>query len=95
MLIAALKAVRPGGIIVYSTCSIAPEENEYVVSKALELFEGIAIVESVNEYQSLFSQGLTEFHKLRFRKDLRNALRLYPHLHNCEGFFVCRIRRKS
>jgi len=95
MLVVALKVVKPGGIIIYSTCSIAPEENEYVVSKALEFFRGEAIVETPSNYRSLFSQGLIEFHKLKFREDLKNALRLYPHLHDCEGFFVCRIRRKS
>lgn len=38
ILVSALKLLDSEGILVYSTCSIAPEENEYVVSRALESF---------------------------------------------------------
>jgi len=96
LLLNAFIATKPGGVIVYSTCSIAPEENEYVVTKAIELFEGeVSIVKVDQKFYEMFSEGLTEYNRLRFLDDLRYAIRLYPHKHDTEGFFICKMVRKS
>ncbi|MDQ3968899.1 MAG: RsmB/NOP family class I SAM-dependent RNA methyltransferase [Thermoproteota archaeon] len=87
---AAARSVKPEGILVYCTCSFAPEENEMVVDRLLQDFGNIR-VEPI-EYGS---GGLTRFGDLIFDDQLRNARRLYPHLHNTTGFFIARVRVSS
>ena len=84
---AAAKMVRPGGILVYSTCSFAPEENEMVIDKILSKFPNITI-----EPIAHGSDGLTSFGGLNFDSQLRYTKRLYPHLHDTTGFFIARLR---
>ncbi len=83
-------SVKPGGILVYSTCSFAPEENEMVIDRLLQDFSNIT-VEPI-EYGS---SGLTRFGDLIFDDQLKNARRLYPHLHDTTGFFIARLRISS
>jgi NOL1/NOP2/sun family putative RNA methylase len=87
---AAASSVKPDGIMVYSTCSFVPEENEMVVDRLLQDFSNIT-VEPI-EYGS---SGLTRFGNLIFDDQLRNARRLYPHLHDTTGFFIARLRVSS
>jgi NOL1/NOP2/sun family putative RNA methylase len=84
---AAVKVVKPGGIIVYSTCSFAPEENEMVVDRLLKKSGNITI-----EPLKYGSNGLTKFGDTIFDDQLKNARRLYPHLHDTTGFFIARLR---
>lgn len=85
MLEAAIKVARPGGIVVYSTCSFAPEENEAVVDAVVEKL-GI-VVESFGHGIA----GLDSFGDRKF-KNGSNTRRFYPHFHDTTGFFVARIR---
>jgi 16S rRNA C967 or C1407 C5-methylase (RsmB/RsmF family) len=83
----AAKMVKPGGILVYSTCSFAPEENEMVVDRLLQKFGGITV-----EPLEYGSSGLTRFGDIAFDSQLKNARRLYPHVHDTTGFFIARLR---
>lgn len=83
----AVQATRQGGIIVYSTCSFAPEENEAVVDRAVcDL--GVTV-----EPLAHGSEGIASFGEVTFDKSVRNARRFYPHLHDTTGFFVARMRK--
>ena len=84
---AAAMMVKPGGILVYATCSFAPEENEMVVDRLLQKFGNIAI-----EPLKYGSSGLTRFGDLTFDSQLKNTRRLYPHIHDTTGFFIARLR---
>jgi len=83
---AAVKVLKPGGTLVYSTCSFAPEENELIVDYAVRQHSikvepvpyGVPAVES--------------FGDLTFVPEVKNARRLYPHIHHTTGFFVARLR---
>ncbi|MFL6359360.1 MAG: NOL1/NOP2/sun family putative RNA methylase [Nitrososphaeraceae archaeon] len=83
---AAIKVVRPGGLLVYSTCSFAPEENENIVNSLLDRFD--VKIEPV-QYGI---EGLTNFGDIRFHDDMKNTKRLYPHIHNTLGFYIARLR---
>ncbi|MFL6508091.1 MAG: NOL1/NOP2/sun family putative RNA methylase [Nitrososphaeraceae archaeon] len=83
---AAIKVVRPGGLLVYSTCSFAPEENENIVNSTLDRFD--VKIEPV-QYGI---EGLTNFGDIRFDDDMKNTKRLYPHIHNTLGFYIARLR---
>ena len=80
------KLLRRGGVLVYSTCSIAPEENEYVVTRVLKRFPDLDVVEPPT---NLWSWGLDGFRGLEFDKRVRRCVRVWPHRHGVEGFFVC------
>jgi tRNA (cytosine40_48-C5)-methyltransferase len=84
---AAAGMVRPGGILVYSTCSFAPEENEMVVDQLLRRFHNIT-VEPIEHG----SDGMTSFGDIKFDNQLRNTKRLYPHVHDTTGFFIAKLR---
>lgn len=84
----ALQLVRPGGRVVYATCTFAPEENEEVVNAASGF-----VVEPVSVPGLHLSPGLTEWAGRRLRPDLVNAVRLWPHHNDTGGFFVAVLRR--
>lgn len=84
---AAAGLVKPGGILLYATCSFAPEENEMVVESLLRKFNNIVV-----EPLDFGSRGLTRFGELEFDPQLKQARRLYPHLHDTTGFFIARLR---
>jgi 16S rRNA C967 or C1407 C5-methylase (RsmB/RsmF family) len=83
----AASAVKKGGILVYSTCSFAPEENEAVVNSLLQERPDISL-----EPLEFGSEGLTNFQNVEFGSDMKKTRRLYPHLHDTTGFFVAKMR---
>jgi 16S rRNA (cytosine967-C5)-methyltransferase len=85
MIRSAAEAVRPGGRIVYATCSSEPEENEQVVDWFLE-----SDTRFVLEGPEAFA-GLTA--SVRAAMDERGMLRTTPHRHGLEAFFAAAIRR--
>ncbi|MGD9899198.1 MAG: RsmB/NOP family class I SAM-dependent RNA methyltransferase [Calditrichaceae bacterium] len=90
LLISAVKAARTGGEIVYSTCSVAPEENELVIQSILERYP-VEVAEINIKNLMHFSCGITEYKGHKINPDLRRAIRIVPHLHDMEGFFVVRL----
>ena len=75
--------VKPGGTLVYSTCSVLPEEDENQVTDFLERhpeFEACELPETIPE---------------RFRKYRKAGLQLLEHRDGVEGFYLCRMRRKE
>jgi NOL1/NOP2/sun family putative RNA methylase len=91
LLNAAVDAVKPGGHVLYVTCSIAPEENEFTVSKVISSRNDVRIEHLPNIVK--FVPGLTEFHSLPLHPDVRKCGRLYPHIHDMEGYFICLLKK--
>jgi len=82
------------GLIAYVTCSTAPEENEYVVNKVLDQRGDLEVVESpVRLFK--YSRGLTQYRTLRFRRELENCIRIWPHIHGLFGYTICLLRKRS
>jgi len=87
----AADVVRSGGVLVYSTCTYAPEENEAVVDAFLSEREDFAV-----EPVSLpvpHAPGLAGWKDRAYGNSLGHAARIYPHLVDSWGFFVARLRR--
>jgi tRNA (cytosine40_48-C5)-methyltransferase len=83
----AARSVKPGGVLVYSTCSFAPEENEMIVDWLLQKFPKITV-----EPTRYGNPGLSKFGTMTFDSQLKNARRLYPHFHDTTGFFIAKMR---
>jgi NOL1/NOP2/sun family putative RNA methylase len=88
----AIELTRPGGTIVYSTCTFAPEENEAVVAAALT--EGRVELETV-PLEVPHEPGLTHWEGRDFPPEMRRAWRVYPHHLDSGGMFMARLRRRS
>ncbi|MCI8809203.1 MAG: 16S rRNA (cytosine(967)-C(5))-methyltransferase RsmB [Oscillibacter sp.] len=72
--------VRPGGTLVYSTCTILPEENEQVTDAFLGTHPD-------------FSRE--KFHLPGPIGEVEGQITLWPHLHNTDGFYICRMTRRG
>lgn len=83
---AACGCLKPGGALVYSTCSYAPEENERIVDYAIKKY-GMKV-----EPIPYGEPGLDSFGDMRFDPQVKNARRMYPHIHGTSGFFVARLK---
>ncbi|MBY8990043.1 MAG: RsmB/NOP family class I SAM-dependent RNA methyltransferase [Candidatus Lokiarchaeota archaeon] len=92
LLKAGLKSLKPEGELLYSTCSIAPEENELVIYDVLEEKSSFKISEISKTYGV---SGLTEVFGKNLREDLGYSQRLYPHLHDTIGFYLCLLERTN
>ena len=76
--------VKPNGILIYTVCSIEPEENETVVDNFLKAHPSFVIDDDVRR---LFS-------KLSSMTDKKGFFRTLPHVHRMDGFFAVRLRKK-
>lgn len=92
ILASSIEALAPGGLLVYSTCSIAPEENEFVVSRVVEAFD--EEIEIVGIGEKRWSTGLKSFLDIEFVPGIEKCIRIWPHRHGMEGYFVCLLRRR-
>ena len=84
----AIQATRPGGSVVYSTCTFAPEENEAVVQHALDS-EECRLEEIDIGLESV--PGITEWDGDTYDSSLERAIRIYPHHNDTGGFFVAKL----
>ncbi|EMP25474.1 Putative methyltransferase NSUN4 [Chelonia mydas] len=94
LLLAGLLAARPGGEVVYSTCSLSQLQNEYVVERAVEVAEtqyNINVhVEDLSYFRRLFQDTFSFF------ADCRLGELVLPHLTaNFGPMYFCKLRREQ
>ncbi len=80
---AASEQVTPNGALIYCTCSILPEENEYVIESFLRKNPEFKVVPPS---PFLGSPGL---------RGLDQCQRFYPHIHECNGYFIAKLERNA
>ena len=95
LLTSAFQALKPGGQVVYATCTLAPEEDEAVVDALLREFPRQAEVEAVDHVLAVPAPGLIVDGERRFNAQVQQAVRLWPHLYDTSGFFAARIRKRD
>ncbi|MFH1425174.1 MAG: RsmB/NOP family class I SAM-dependent RNA methyltransferase [archaeon] len=83
-----IKLLKKGGTLVYSTCTHAPEENEEIVSYALNKFPLKAETLSL---PLKCKPGLKEWDGKKFHKDVLKSCRIYPQDNDSEGFFLAKF----
>jgi 16S rRNA C967 or C1407 C5-methylase (RsmB/RsmF family) len=92
LLFSAVNALRSGGVLVYSTCSLSLDENEGVLSDILEQFEGALEVDACSIAAKESREPEAASANRRFDPSLKNARRIIPG-DIFEGFFVCRLTK--
>jgi 16S rRNA (cytosine967-C5)-methyltransferase len=85
ILATACRLVRPHGLLIYSTCTMAPTENEFVVQQFLTTHPGFSVDTSTAEIPDALKTLLGP----------DGFLRTTPHTHHIDGFFGARLRRIS
>jgi 16S rRNA (cytosine967-C5)-methyltransferase len=87
----AAAALRPGGVLVYSTCTISPTENERIVGAFLQSHHDFELEDLGARWPEL---RLRSAHEDSFGAELAGkALLTLPHRDHTAGFFVARVRR--
>lgn len=97
LLAAAVPCVRPGGVLVYSTCSLEAQENELQVEWLLGQFPGVVEVERITD-ADLEGAGVPGGPGTGAPSaggsvvSEEGYLRCLPHMHGCDGSFAARLR---
>ncbi|MCC6869654.1 MAG: RsmB/NOP family class I SAM-dependent RNA methyltransferase [Burkholderiales bacterium] len=84
ILAAAATLVKPGGRLVYATCSVLPDENEDVVADFLAAHPSFAL-----------GDVAADLVRANIALDTGRTLKVLPHLHGCDGFFAAVLERRT
>lgn len=93
LLESAVHATRVGGRIVYSTCTLTPEENEEVVLSILEAYAGQ--IEVITPDMSIFDGPIHDSLVVQGGKTSLPMVRIWPQTFNTEGFFAAVLRKTA
>ncbi|MFA5746064.1 MAG: RsmB/NOP family class I SAM-dependent RNA methyltransferase [archaeon] len=85
--------LKIGGTLVYSTCTLSPEENEEVVDYLLKKNTN-AKIEEISIPGLVHDKGIIEFNKKKLNPEIKKAIRIWPHKSDIEGFFICKIKKE-
>jgi tRNA (cytosine49-C5)-methyltransferase len=84
--------LKKGGTLVYSTCSLEPEEDEAIVDFLIGKYDN-ARVEEINLKDLKKGNIITEFEGKKYSEEVKKCLRIWPQDNDTEGFFVCKIKK--
>jgi 16S rRNA C967 or C1407 C5-methylase (RsmB/RsmF family) len=93
LLVHAWSLLAPGGTLVYSTCTLEPEENEGVISAFLSSTPDAKMQPITLSIKR--SAALTSFGKETYHPDVTHCLRIYPQDNDTEGFFVAKLCKQA
>ena len=86
----AVKTLKKNGELVYSTCSLEPEENEMVIQWALDNLD----VELTETNIKIGDQGLVDVFGKELNLSINKCVRIWPHKTGIQGFFIAKLKRK-
>ena len=90
LLVAAIKMLKVGGEVVYSTCTLTPEENELVINKMLKKYP--IRIEKIN-LPIKYREGFTNYNNEELHPDLKKAVRILPWEADSDGFFMVKLTK--
>lgn len=96
----AARMLKPGGMMLYSTCTFSPEEDEGTISYLLEQFPEFHVINAIPEEAVQREHGLS-YEGFAFgrpewgngKDELKNCIRLWPHKLEGEGHFIALLRK--
>ncbi|MBU0498404.1 MAG: RsmB/NOP family class I SAM-dependent RNA methyltransferase [Candidatus Thermoplasmatota archaeon] len=86
----ALSLLKKNGVLVYSTCSLEPEEDELVIQSALDTQHV-----HLEPLSCIGDPGVTVFQNYRFDPSMTLCRRIWPSKHQIIGFFMARLRKHA
>lgn len=92
LIFTAFDALQEGGTLVYSTCTLEPQENEGVINALLQKY-GTAQVKHFS-LEINRSPCVEEFEGESYDSDVKKCLRIWPQDNDTEGFFVAKVIKK-
>ena len=87
----AFNNLKQKGTLVYSTCSLEPEENEEVVSYLLDKYDNASLEEIKLNIKK--SNPVLEFNGKKYNKEVKKCLRIWPQDNDTEGFFIAKLKK--
>ncbi len=91
-----VEVCKPGGRIVYATCTYAPEENEMVIDALLKYYGRDRVRLAPAHIPSLHcAQGISTWNGKRLAPDLPLTMRIWPHQNDSGGFFVAVLEKQA
>ena len=88
----ASRLLEPNGLLIYSTCTFRPEENEEIVSHLVK--NEAMIVEKIDLGDFKYSPGLKFFNDKTYHPHVERCIRIWPHQNNTGGFFIAKLRKE-
>jgi 16S rRNA (cytosine1407-C5)-methyltransferase len=92
LLRSAVSATKSGGYIVYSTCTLSPEENEEVIAWILKKEKGAVILEDISIDHLSMNDGLIQWKTKQFPDEMKKTKRIAPSK-DMEGFFIAKLKK--
>ena len=93
LLKAAIESLKNDGTLLYTTCSLEPEENEFVIQWALDNFDIKLENIDTNINGTPLEKGFTEILGRKLSDEILLCKRSLPHIHNTNGLFMAKITK--
>ena len=90
----AIQLCKPGGKVLYSTCTFAPEENEMVLQEIIDLMPDYVKIIPAQVDGFATSSGLLQWNGRKFHPSMQHAIRVWPHQNDTGGFFMALIEKQ-
>lgn len=91
LLVKAFDLLADGGVLIYSTCTFAPEENEAILHHLLQERDAHLQPIEIDGFQT--TPAMTHYRDTEFDLRISAAVRVFPHHNDTGGFFMARIRK--
>ena len=92
LIVSAFEALKPGGTLLYCTCSFSPEENEAIVTHLVEKSEGRATAHPIEMPFENWQPGLRLFHDTEFDESVQHSRRILPNK-DYDAFFMAKFTK--
>jgi len=92
LLRSAISATKPGGTIVYSTCTISPEENEEVIDWILTKEKGNVTLETIHIDKLYADPPIVAWQGKTYDAAIEKTVRIYP-TERMEGFYIAKLKK--
>ena len=90
----AIHCLKPGGVLLYCTCSFAAEENEAIIHHALKYFQDAIEIQPITLPIENTQPGILSWQDKDFNPQVQHSVRILPNL-IMDGFYLCRIGKLS